>query len=183
MELFAKQIHIESGSALLAKGGEITVTATAHASHLTDPVLNPKLGNPSAADLTDSFGRDPDVKVQIESGVRIDVSGYDETLPMSRNIIDVELQGSQLQDAPLQRDGILKGKTVQVDVRQGTPLTDITPFAANVPKSFRERNGAGGTVKISSEGEIRILAGAQIDVSGGPVTYEGGALPATKLLA
>ena len=82
-------------------------------------------------------------------------------LSAERNLVQVELRSNELQDAPLQRDGFLKGKTVTVDLRAGTPLTDITPFRNNLGRGISEKLTQAGSISLDSAGDVITKSGAR----------------------
>ncbi len=170
VEIVGEKIHLKENSLISAKGGEVNITAVADPSSVL-----PQGNNPVA--------RNDDVVVQMEAGSRIDVSGNSTTLDMSRNNITVELRGNELRDLPLQRDGALRGERVVVDVRRADEfeLGDISGNLAGIERNVAERTAAGGEVVINSEGDIRFLDGAEIDVSGGKVNYRAGDIQTTVL--
>lgn len=170
VELMGKKIHLKKNSKIIAKGGEVDIAA----------VENPSMTTP--ADINSPI-RNNDVVVQMDSGSKIDVSGNSTTLAMNRNNVTVELRGNELSDLPLQREGSLRGKTVVVDVRRRDEyrLGNIDGFFDGIKRNVQERTAVGGTVKINSEGGIRFLNGAEIDVSGGVVNYRKGKIQSTIL--
>jgi len=172
VDVMGQQIHMVGDSRITAKGGQVTLMALA----------NP-LNDQRALNNGTPVPYDGNVRIQLEPGSLIDVSGNDVVLPMERNTLKVEVRGTQLADAPPQRGGVLQGQTVNVDLRQGTPLLDISGAVANIPKTVAERTSAGGTVNITSTGDARFLSGAAIDVSGGTVTYLDGYVKTTKLIS
>jgi filamentous hemagglutinin len=122
----------------------------------------------------------------MERGSRIDVSGTTSTeVAMERNQISIALRKNEL-NSPLQRDGFLFGKTVNVDIREGSPIGSIGDYLKSTGRTATERSAVGGTVSISSRtpasGEVVIRDGATIDVSGGQVRYRGGWLDTTQLV-
>ncbi|MFE0755700.1 filamentous hemagglutinin family protein [Inquilinus sp. NPDC058860] len=123
----------------------------------------------------------------MERGSRIDVSGTTSTeVAMERNQVSITLRNNEL-NSPLQRDGFLFGKTVNVDVREGSPIGSIDGYLGSIGRTAVERSAAGGTVSIASNtttrtGEVVIRDGAVIDVSGGQVRYRGGWLDTTQLV-
>ncbi|WP_054763440.1 hypothetical protein [Methylomonas koyamae] len=120
----------------------------------------------------------------LEQGSKIDVSGVKNVqMAMSDNAVGVELRNDELRDAPLQKTGILHGKTVFVDVRSGTPLADISGALSKVRHSVEERNIDAGSVNLSSEGQANVEQGADIDLSGGSLHYLGGHVTTTKLVS
>jgi len=172
VEMMGKKIHLKKNSLVSAKGGEVSISA----------LDNPFQDEPVTAD---PIARNPDAVVQMETGSRIDVSGNSTTLEMSRNNITVELRGNELKDLPLQRDGTLRGESVVVDLRRvdDFQMGDISGNLGAVERNVAERTAEGGTVKINSEGDVRILRGAGIDVSGGTINYKDGEVRTTLLRA
>jgi hypothetical protein len=167
VELIGRQIYVRGGAQVRAPGGEIKVRAQ----------------NDRLIETDESpFVADPDARVRIESGAVLDASGSDATASVSRNVVRVELRGNELRDAPLQRDGPLRGKEVFVDARVGTPLADVSGAIAGIGRGIAERTSAGGTISVKSAGDIAVAPGAVFDVSGGTLTYTGGAVQTTQLL-
>jgi len=167
VEVAGQTIRMDAGSAIVAPSGSVTLTA--------------QRGLDFQAPGT---GPDAGVRIYLDKGSVIDVSGTQNvTLPMARNVIDVELRGTELADAPLQRDGVLRGKTIQVDIRKGTPVADIAGNLAQIARGVDERTTTGGSVALRSEGDIVLRDGSVIDVSGGSVRYLDGPIKTTRLLA
>lgn len=167
VQAMGKTIDVQDSARVTATGGAIDFTAT------TRP------GSPLSGSTEGNGAR-----IDIAAGATLDVSGTrNVALPMERNVVTVELRGNELKDSPLQRDGILYGKKIKVDVREGTPIADISGALANVQRGVGERTTAGGTITLRSEDALRVGAGATLDVSGGSVRYEGGAVETTKLVA
>lgn len=104
-------------------------------------------------------------------------------MPVERNVLQIDLRGDELKDAPLQRQGVLRNKTVFVDAREGTSLLDISGFLGQVERSVAERSATGGEIRIRSEGDVVLRAGASLDVSGGSIRYGDGILNTTKLIS
>ena len=157
-----REVILRSGSQIVAPAGELTVTAAS---------------NPSS-----TVSYDASARIRVESGVQIDLSGSDVTLPMSRNLVTVELRANELRDSPEQRNGALRGQTIVVDARIGTPLADVSGALAAVPKSIAERTSHGGTAVFNSEGDVAISEGARIDVSGGVTTFLEGPVGTSQLI-
>jgi len=167
VEIMANTVHLKSGSEIVAPHGNVTVTATVSP---TTPVVINSEKNSS--------------RILVESGATIDVSGTDNVVKtMESNILEVELRNFELKDAPLQKTGLLKGKTVLVDAREGTPLTDIQPFLDGIKRNIDERLVKGGEISLQSEGDVILEKGAVLDFSGGAVTYLDGIITTTKLVA
>ena len=167
VEAMAKTIAVNDGARITSTGGEIRMVATTTA---TNPV--PVGGNIN-----------PEVGIAIAGNAVLDVSGsVEKNLAMSRNVIEAELRGNELADAPLQRGGILEGATVQVDARYGTPLADISGFQQGVTRTVRERLSEGGQIRLSSAGRIVVAEKAELNANGGYLQYADGYLTTSKLL-
>lgn len=115
-------------------------------------------------------------------GAELDVSGASIVLPVSINVIPVQLRGAELANSPLQQNGPLRSQTVYVDIRQGTPLADISGEIAAIGHNVVERNLTGGSITIQSYGDAILAPGSQVDVAGGQIDYTGGFLNTTKLV-
>ena len=133
-------------------------------------------------------------QIYLDAGAMIDVSGSaDVPASVSENIVSVQLRGSELADAPLQREGALRGQTVQIDVRQtgiyngqtwvGTPLANTAGYVALVDHTVGQLTTGGGSVKLQAGGSVVLQPGSSVNVSGGWINYAGGEVATTKLLA
>jgi len=179
-----KAIHLGSSSELLAPGADVSLqagqwyyvsTATSGASKPVDKFVM-------------SLGQ-----IYMDAGADIDVSGsMNVVAPMSENIIAVQLLGAQLADSPLQRDGILHGTTINVDIRKtgvyggyswvGTPLADASGYVGLIERTVGELTIDGGSVNLSAGDSVVMQSGSNIDVSGGYISYQGGQVATTRLL-
>jgi filamentous hemagglutinin family protein len=124
-------------------------------------------------------------RIRVDAGTRIDLAGSSVELPVTANLLAIQLRANELADDPEQRNGPLHGQTVYVDARVGSPLINQAAFASAldaVPESVGQRTEAGGKAAFESEGDVVIASGATIDVSGGHTTYDGGIFQ-TSLLA
>ena len=164
-----------SGQQILMHGGEITapsgtlkITASA---------------NPGAGVVTDG---NTAARIRIDAGTKIDVSGSTAELPMSANLVAVQLRGTELADDPTQQNGALRGQTVYVDARAdaglGTPIANVSSAIQAVPMNIAQRTEAGGSVTIESEGDVVVQQGVSINVSGGKTVYDAGILQTTQLV-
>ena len=133
-------------------------------------------------------------QIYLDSGATIDVAGStDVSAAVSENFISAQLLGTELANSPLQRNGLLRGKTVQVDIRQngtyngqtwiGTPVADVSGYAALVQRTVGELTTSGGTVNLTAGGSVVMQNGASIDVSGGWINYQAGMVQTTKLIS
>ncbi|HET8705922.1 MAG TPA: filamentous hemagglutinin N-terminal domain-containing protein, partial [Pseudomonadales bacterium] len=181
VQLKGKQIHLEKGSLVKATGGNVSIEASAvpkptELDELTkdDPRLN----------------LDQSVRVQIDAGATIDVSGAEANLEMARNLVNVQLYSNELKDAPVQRNGALKGETITVDTRKytakgnrGTDFADISAAIENIKTTQAEQTSKGGTISISAlGGDVITQKGSLLNVSGGKLNFAGGMVSTTKLL-
>lgn len=167
VEVMGHKVHVKSGAEITAPSGRVELTAT------RSPA-NPVADN---SQVNDS-------RVLIDSGAKIDVSGIDNvTRSMESNVIEVELRNFELKDAPLQKDGVLKNEKVKIDIREGTPLTDIGPTVAGFKRTIAERLTKGGDILLRSEGDVIVENGSVLDISGGKITYASGIINTTTLLS
>ena len=177
VELSGHDVLVHDHALVQAKSGTITMTA------LDDP--------------TDSTVKG-DAQIVMEAGSVVDASGVkDVQLPMSRNVLSVELRKNELRDAPLQRDGVLYGKKINVDIREATltyaedgtlqkatiPIADIKGAVDRIARTIAERSTAGGAVTLSTSGALITHPDSNIDISGGSVRYQDGFLDTTHLLS
>ncbi|MCA3133744.1 MAG: filamentous hemagglutinin family protein [Rhodocyclaceae bacterium] len=140
----------------------------------------------ASAQQGQQFGLGPagaGTRIYLDRGARIDVAGTaGETVPVERNFIRVELRGNELRDAPVQRASFLRGETVVVDVRRGTPLADVSGYTAQIGRTVGERTATGGSVTLRSEGDVILREGSLVDVSGGSIRYTDGLAAETRLM-
>ncbi len=166
IELVGKEIWLQKESLIRAPSGKVKITATdSPASPMNTSVRNSSY-------------------VYMDRGSVIDVSGTDTAvLPMARNSVAVEVRSNELADSPLQRDGVLNGQTVYVDLRKGTDIINYQGALDNVAKTVAERLASGGEITVRSEGDVVQRDGALMDVSGGMVTYEDGYIKESQLVS
>jgi len=133
-------------------------------------------------------------QVYLDSDASIDVSGsQDVNVPVSENIVAVQLNAAQLADSPLLRNGPLHGQTIYVDVRDtgtynggtwtGTPLADALGYIGLIQRSVGELTTGGGTVTMKAGESVIMQSGSGVDVSGGWINYQGGVVPVTSLVS
>ena len=174
-------VNVLGGASITATSGSVTITgSTAAVQGSTD--------TPGTLPSSASDGS----RIYIADGASIDVSGAIAVLPMSANSLQVELRGSELADDPNQRNGALRGTTVNVDVRQygtldgtswvGTPLANLSADFATIGRGIQQRNETGGSVNLQSFGDVIVGSNAKINVSGGATDYQSGYLNTSVLL-
>ena len=175
-------VNVAGGASVVATSGSITATGSAG-------------GAQGSTDLppTPSGSTSDNSRVYIADGATLDVSGATAVLPMSSNVLQVQLRGSELADDPDQRNGALRGQTVNVDVRQhgtlpdgtpwvGTPLADLSADVATIQRGVFERNETGGTVTLQSSGDVIAGPQAKVNVSGGASNYQSGFLNTSSVI-
>lgn len=162
------KVHLKQNAGIIAPGGQVDVTA---------------LQNPNNPLLTTAGSPANASRIYVETGSFIDVSGTEGTqVSVARNFITAELRGNELRDSPLQRGGILEGKTVRVDIRKGTSVGDVSAYIAQVERGVGERTAVGGDISLQSEGDVVVRTGAALDVSGGVLEYTSDLVKATTKL-
>ncbi|HEV2946324.1 MAG TPA: filamentous hemagglutinin N-terminal domain-containing protein, partial [Gemmataceae bacterium] len=148
-----------------------------------DSFVNPtSSGGPSASQIT------------LDPYTIIDVSGSEDVpASVSEDIVPVQLLGTQLADSPVQRNGPIRGQTIQVDVLQtgtyngqawvGTPLGDTTGYINLIQRSAGELTASGGTVAFTAGDEVLMQPNSTVNVSGGWINYQGGVVETTQVMA
>ena len=175
VELSGHDVVLDSKAVVEAKSGNVAVSA---------------IDNPSD---TQEKG---DARIYLGSDSSVDVSGVKNVqLPIERNVVQVELRKNELRDAPLQRDGILYGKTVAVDIRDAAltkdssgklttatvPIADIKGAVDRIARNIDERSTSGGKITLKSTGDVVTQANSKLDVSGGSIAYQSGTITTTQL--
>ncbi|MBS0631602.1 MAG: filamentous hemagglutinin family protein [Verrucomicrobia bacterium] len=133
-------------------------------------------------------------QIYLDSGATIDVAGSAGVkASVAENFVSVQLRGSELADYPLQRDGALRGQTIQIDARQtgtyngktwvGTPLADTSGYVALIERTVGELTTAGGTVNLNAGGSVVLQSGSKIDVSGGWTNFQAATVQTTQVIA
>ena len=133
-------------------------------------------------------------QIYLDSNAAIDVQGsWDVSVPVSQNIVAVQLLGPELEDSPLQRDGVFRGQTIYVDARdtgvydgevwQGTPLADASGYIGLIQYGIGELTTAGGTVNLDAGASVVLQPGSQVNVSAGWVDYQGGVVQTCEVIS
>ena len=168
--LVGEKVFVDGGT-IAAHNGKLQVVAAA---------------NPSASDgagvVTDG---NPAAQIRIHAGTSIDLSGSVAELPMSANLLQLQLLSNELADDPTQRNGPLHGQTVYIDMRTGTSIvgqTALQEAEEAVGYNVAYRTTAGGSASFESEGDVVVEPGATINVSGGQTNYTAGVIQTTQLV-
>jgi filamentous hemagglutinin family protein len=178
VDLDANRIVMERDARIVAPHGDVSLIARAESE--TEP------GNFLSGLVTDS-------RIYLATGASIDVSGAQIERSVSSNVLTVELRGTEVADSPLQRDGALRGSSVQVDTRLsgtrddgstwvGSPIGNLSGWLNTIKRDVSERNLNGGSVQLYSQGDVILAAGSRVDVSGGAIHYTDGFVSTTALL-
>lgn len=178
IEISGHKVFLRENSTVQAKSGTVDIAA---------------LDN-----LADATVRG-DARIYMEEGSKIDVSGVKNvSKAIESNVVEVELRKNELRDAPLQRDGILFAEKVKVDLRDADlvydevsgellsatiPVADIKGAVDRIERNIDERSTAGGTINLTSSGDVMTRAGSLLDFSGGSVVYRDGYIETTKVVS
>lgn len=200
VELQGNVVDFEPGSLLIAPGAtvdaigtELSTTAPTNI-ELPPAVVSTAIYPQSLKSLADAQSQTP-ASIYMAPGSAIDVSGLDDVVePMSANFLSFKPFGNEFADQPLQRNGILVGQSLTVDIRTGTPLADVSGLIGALPVSLDELLTTGGNVSLSfanqnaaptvasAPGQIVTQPGSSINVAGGYLRYLSGPNPSTYLL-
>ena len=177
INLQGKSIYLGSNAVLTAPSGAITLNAGTWQPQSTTYIFLCDIG-----------------QVYLDDGAIIDVAGSENVIAsVSDNIVSAKLQGSELANSPLQRYGVLRGKTVKVDARQsgllngkswvGTSLADVSGNVNLIQHTVGQLTVSGGSVTINAGDSFVMQPGSRIDVSGGWINYKGGEVQTTRLIS
>lgn len=183
-----QDIYMAGGATIVASSGNVSFRAQDNPSFkdsLDDPFTN-------AGSITDT--RISNVaRVHISDGAKIDVAGLEGVkVSADRNTVLVELRGDELKDSPLNRDGVLRGEKVYVDIDRALVNANagkstliakdsLLSYQKKLERTVAERSTTGGTVDIKSQGEAILETGAVINLSGGSVQYTAANVKTTLL--
>lgn len=132
-------------------------------------------------------------QIYVDRGALIDVAGTgDIDVPVGRNILAVQLRGAELADSPLQRNSLMRGMELNIDLRQtgtyngqswvGTPLGNAAGFVNLIQRGVGELTSAGGSVSLRAGESVVLQQGSTVDVSGGWINFQGGMVETTRVL-
>ena len=174
IEALAKKIVVGDAD-IEAKSGRIQLRASdAFAEFNAFGVDKPSLPLDAAASGVGIF---------VADGARIDVSGSKASKAVSDLFIKVELRGDELADNTVQRNGVLRGQTAWVDVRDPVSIANIDGWKNAVGRTVDELASTGGTISLGSLGSVIVKSGAALDVSGGQIDYEAGPVQESLAIA
>ena len=174
-------IHLDDDAIILAPSATVTMNAGTWQ----------LLGSGNNASMLFVFSEG---QIYLDPGAIIDVSGSTNVpASVAENFIPAQLLGTELANSPLQRNGPLRGLTIQIDLRQtgifhgqpwvGTPLADVSGYVNLVQRTVGELTTAGGTVNLNAGGSFVLQLGASINVSGGWINYEGAMVETSRVIS
>jgi len=162
-------VELQAGAAVVAPGGDVAIRAQ-------------RLYPQDPGGLPPDPRTDVTARVDFAPGSVVDVSGSRGTaLPMSSNLIEVDLRGTELADNVVLRDSALYGSKVMIDARKGTPIAEVSGWLDQRQRGLGEVNAAGGTVSVSAGAAIIQRPGSRINVDGGWVDVLPGKLGTSQL--
>lgn len=193
INLDGETVALRSGSVIRAPGATVNISADG------SRVASAAVPNPIFADGAKTGAE----RIVIEPGAVIDTSGLTAAgehvgsggelwwdfrgvaIDGATNQLSATLVSNELADSPLQRKGILFGKTVYfnlLDVPTGVlPITDLSSLLASRTISLAQAATGGGRINLNSETGIVVGEGSRLDVSGGSYSV-GAARVQTTLL-
>lgn len=121
-------------------------------------------------------------RVYLDADSLTSVAGTWADVDFTKNIVSFRVTSNELKDAPDQKDGLLRGATVTVDLRQGSNILDLSGYRGAVARTVAEKTAVGGSMVISSEGDVIQRSGAVLDASGGGYRYSGGTAAVSRVL-
>ncbi|KGM39973.1 hypothetical protein JY96_07785 [Aquabacterium sp. NJ1] len=169
IEISGASIRVQGGAQVVAPNGKINLLAA------EDATQSALFGTSASLSKDNS-------SIVVEDGALISAAGLrDVTLPMSRNQLNGRLFANELADSPVQRGGVLYRSEVSADARSVVKVANVTGFYNLVGRTAEEISTKAGTVKIQAQGSTVLADGAKVDVSGGSVVYQAGAVTSSLL--
>ena len=180
VNLLGRTLQLGQNSTLLAPNAQVSLNAGVWSYDATS--------NPPNSKFVHSGGQ-----IYLDRAALLSVSGSTEVpVPVEQNIVDVELRGAQLADSPLQRNGFLRGQTIQVDIRDsgtfngkawvGTPLADASGYIGLIQRDVAQLTTDAGQITLNAGGSILMQPGSRIDAAAGWISYQPGTTQTTRLL-
>lgn len=178
IRIVGQDVQVGAAAVIRAPAGQVSMYALDDPSRL-------RIYDSSTADLfeTANSGDSTQARVTLGAGSSIDVSGLG-AVPVSvaRNFVEVRLQGDELKDSPVNRDGAIRGQKVWLDVNQGSALvSNAADYKGQIGRGIAERSTEAGAINLNSQGEVRVGSGVVLDVSGGSVDFTAALTKRTQL--
>ncbi|MCA6106741.1 filamentous haemagglutinin family protein [Bradyrhizobium cenepequi] len=183
------KIYLKGGSLVLAPAGDVALTANYTIEGGTISVENPQ------------------ARIFMDAGSVVDVSGLTGVeIPISQNIIEVELRGDELKDSPVQKNSFLYGKKIVIDATKsgyftdpmmkdvewfegepgkwyGTPLADMSGYIGLIKHGIGELSTTAGKIALKSTGDLVLNDGSSLAANGGSIKYLPGYVSTTRLIS
>lgn len=183
-----RAVHLENDSLLYAPNAVVDVNAGKW--NFTTA------GGRPASQFVSSGGQ-----IYLDEGAMISVAGSTGVeVPVTQNILEVKVLGAETADSPLQREGLLRGSTLMLDLRNhgpwdptlngglggymwvGTPLADARGYVGIIQRTAGELTVDGGSVKLSAGGSLVMQRGSTVDVSGGFTSFTGAMVETSRVI-
>ncbi len=121
-------------------------------------------------------------RIYLGAGSTIDASGAWSDALDSSNLLTFKVTSNELANSPDQKNGVLRGATVTVDLRAGSTLLDLSGYQANQARTLAQKAAQGGSVNMTSSGSVVERTDATVNVSGGGIHYTGATEATSKLI-
>lgn len=131
-----------------------------------------------ASDATDPTG----ARVYLGNDSFTSVAGAWSIVDYTKNLPNFRVTSNELRNSPNQRNGILRGASVTVDLTLDSEILLLDGYRDAVARTVAEKAGVGGELQIASTGSVIQRFGAAIDASGGGYLYDAGITRTTRLL-
>lgn len=181
VNLQGRTIHLDTGSTILAPNAVVNLDAGVWLRSVlvaTDP-------STSFLNAEGQIYLDQDSLISVAGSAGVKV-------PVSQNIVAVELRGAELSDSPLLRNSFLRGQTIYVDIREsgtyagvdwiGTPMADASGYIGLIERTVGQLTTDAGEINLRAGGSVVLRESSRLDVSAGWVDFQGGYVSTTKLL-
>lgn len=123
-------------------------------------------------------------RVYLDAGSRIDVSGSWVELSAEAAVASAQLNSVEMKDDYQQKQELLQGETISFNVLEGSGIGDISGTLTAEEKTALERSIEGGEIQLLSDnGEVIARSGAELDFSGGGITYDDGFIETSILVS
>ncbi|KRB96930.1 hypothetical protein ASE11_16160 [Hydrogenophaga sp. Root209] len=186
VQILGNDVRLATGSTVRAASGVVDITAVDKPLNVDGQGVNPF----TTVGIDQVSGT---ARVHVAEGAVIDVSGLSGVqVSGERNTVEAELRGDELKDSPANRNGVLRGEKVYLDVEralararsgESTLIAEdsLEAYQARLGRTVAERSTQGGTVNIQSQGEVILETGSTINLSGGSVEYTPATVKSTLL--
>ena len=173
-------------------GGQVTIAGlnrvimssgveTPQTSSLTNIILNGTITAPAGRVSLLASGL-----TYLENGSLIDVSGVWEDKPASAATIDAQLNSVELADDYGQKNGLLKGTTIETTLVNGAAIGNISGNITGQDMTALDAATKGGvitTMGATAGDNLIVKEGATLDFAGGGIRYAAGGYNTTKLIS